>query len=76
MRTRRRTLSLLAAALLAVFVLPGVAGASPPQEAYVVTLAGDVWKIPDLCHHDDWEDWIHRCGPPAPSVDMWSPRRC
>ena len=33
MRTRRRTLSLLAAALLAVLVLPGVAGASPPSEA-------------------------------------------
>jgi hypothetical protein len=31
MRTGRRTLSLLAAALLAVFVLPGVAGASPPS---------------------------------------------
>jgi hypothetical protein len=32
MRTRRRTFSLLAAALLAVFVLPGVAGASPPSD--------------------------------------------
>ena len=31
MRTGRRTLSLLAAAFLAVFVLPGVAGASPPS---------------------------------------------
>jgi hypothetical protein len=31
MRTGRRTLPLLAAALLAVFVLPGVAGASPPS---------------------------------------------
>jgi len=32
MRTRRRTLSLLAAAFLAVFVLPGVAGASSPSD--------------------------------------------
>jgi hypothetical protein len=31
MRTGRRTFALLAAALLAVFVLPGVAGASPPS---------------------------------------------